>query len=126
MQTPQTNQTIKQFTPKTKFLIFVKTGLLQYNTTNKGSRPEIQDDPGERGRGRRESTIFNTTNKGLCSVERRSSDEIFSAERRDRRKNETVGVKRKNDSESWIKGQCLSTQVIKTPGKRMEGNGRPG
>src|SRR4051812_43097111 len=49
MQTPQTNQTIKQFTAKIKFLIFVKTGLLQYNTTNKGSRPEIQNDPGERG-----------------------------------------------------------------------------
>src|ERR1041385_287783 len=49
MQTPQPNQTIKQFTPKTSFLIFVKTGLLQYNTTNKGSRPEILDDPGERG-----------------------------------------------------------------------------
>src|ERR1041385_7110285 len=68
MQTPQTNQTIKQFTPKTKILIFVKSGLLQYNTTNKGSRPEIQDDPGERGGEKRESTIFNTTNKGLCSM----------------------------------------------------------
>src|ERR1041385_5315277 len=64
MQTSQTNQTIKQFTPKTKFLIFVKSGLLQYNTTNKGSRPEILDDPGER----KESTIFNTTNTGLCSM----------------------------------------------------------
>ena len=30
MQTPQTNQTIRQFTLKTKFLIFVKTGLLQW------------------------------------------------------------------------------------------------
>src|ERR1041385_5424391 len=28
MQTPQTNQTIKQFTPKTNFLIFLKSGLL--------------------------------------------------------------------------------------------------
>src|ERR1041385_7108622 len=28
MQTPQTKQTIKQFTPKTKILIFVKSGLL--------------------------------------------------------------------------------------------------
>src|SRR3954468_1979973 len=68
MQTLQENQTIKQFTPKTKILIFVKSGLLQYNTTNKGSRPEIQDDPGERGEEKRESTIFNTTNKGLCSM----------------------------------------------------------
>src|SRR3954469_7990423 len=67
MQTPQTNQTIKQFTPKTKFLIFAQSGLLQYNTTNKGSRPEIHDDPGERGE-RKESTIFNTTNKGLYSM----------------------------------------------------------
>src|SRR3954469_7604271 len=38
------NSRRKQF-----FLFFLKTGLLQYNTTNKGSRPEIQDDPGERG-----------------------------------------------------------------------------
>src|ERR1041385_2129337 len=68
MQTPQTNQTIKQFTPKTNFLFFVKSGLLQYNTTNKGSRPEIQDDPGERGEEKRGSTLFNTTNKGLCSM----------------------------------------------------------
>src|SRR3954467_13923058 len=30
MQTPQTNQTIKQFTPKTNFLIFAKTGLLHF------------------------------------------------------------------------------------------------
>src|ERR1041385_8428645 len=69
MQTPQTNQTIKQFTLKTNFLIFVKTGLLQYNTTNNGSCPEIQDDPGEREGGeKRETTIFSTTNKGLCSM----------------------------------------------------------
>src|SRR3954465_1285068 len=68
MQTPQTNQTINQFTPKTKFLIFVNSGLLQYNTTNKGSRPEILDDPGERRGDKRKSTIFNTTNKGLCSM----------------------------------------------------------
>src|SRR3954465_8752462 len=59
MQTPQTNQTIKQLTPKTKFLIFFKYGLLQYNTTNKGSRPEIQDDPGERGE-RKESRQSST------------------------------------------------------------------
>src|SRR3954471_19036456 len=68
MQTPRTNKTIKQFTPKRIFLIFVKSGLLQYNTTNKGSRPEILDDPGERGEEKRESKIFNTTNKGLCSM----------------------------------------------------------
>src|ERR1041385_8360878 len=67
MQTPQTNETIIQFTPKTKIFIFVKTGLLQYNTTNKGFRPEIQGDSRERGE-RKESTIFNTTNKGLCSM----------------------------------------------------------
>src|SRR4051794_33764934 len=68
MQTPQTKQAINQFTPETKIFIFVKSGLLQYNTTNKRSRPEIQDDPGERRGEKRESTIFNTTNKGLCSM----------------------------------------------------------
>src|SRR3954470_10990939 len=60
MQTPQTNQTIKQFIPKTIFLIFVKSRLLQYNTTKKGSRLEIQDDPGERGRGKEESRRSST------------------------------------------------------------------
>src|ERR1041385_2613615 len=68
MQTLKTNKTIKQYTQKTNFLMFVKTGRLQYNTTNKGSRPEILDDPGERGEEKRGSTIFNTTNKGLCSM----------------------------------------------------------
>src|ERR1041385_5102659 len=68
MQTPQTNQTIKQFTPKTNFLIFAKTGLLQYNTTNKGSRPEIQDDPGERGerKERRRSSTPPTRDSAAC------------------------------------------------------------
>src|SRR4051812_31896762 len=39
-------------------------GLLQLATTNKGSHPEIQDDPGGRGEGggKREATAFNTTN----------------------------------------------------------------
>src|SRR3954470_19466900 len=116
MQTPQTNQTIKQFTPKIKFLFFVKSGLLQYNTTNKGSHPEIQDDPGERGRGKKRVDDLQHHQQGtLLHVERRSSIEIFSAGRRHRRKNEIVGVQGKNDSESWIKGQCFSTQVVKTP-----------
>src|SRR3954465_10948443 len=90
MQTPQTNQTINQFTPKTKFLIFVNSGLLQYNTTNKGSRPEILNDPGERRGEKRETTIFNTTNKGLCSrshVELRRETfhrETTSSEKRNR------------------------------------------
>src|SRR4051812_4502642 len=99
MQTPQTNQTIKQFTPKTIFLIFVKSGLLQYNTTNKGSRPEILEYPGEMREEKRKTTIFNTTNKGLCSM---SNEEL----RRDtfRREttsleNKTVTGKRKSDSE---------------------------
>ena len=47
---------VQSFTPmgKTKnanFSGIVSFGLLQYNTTNKGSRPEIQTSPGGRGRG---------------------------------------------------------------------------
>src|SRR3954463_5314874 len=34
MQTPQTNQAIKQFLQKTKFLIFVKSGLLHSSKSN--------------------------------------------------------------------------------------------
>src|SRR4051812_5740683 len=98
MQTPQTKQTIKQFTPKTKNFNFVKSGPLQYNTTNKVSRPEIQDDPGERGERKesRQSSTPPTRDSAPCR--RRTSVEIISAERRHRRKYETVGVKRKNDS----------------------------
>src|SRR3954469_6813608 len=99
MQTPQTNQTIKEFTPKKKILIFVKSGLLQYNTTNKGSGPEILDDPGERGEEKRESTIFNTTNKGPCSM---SNKDLSS--RNFPQRDSNVGernhreIKRKNNS----------------------------
>src|SRR3954463_11737235 len=68
MQTPQTDQSIKQITSKTKILIFVKTGLLQYNTTNKGSRPEIQNDPGERGRGKKRADNLQHHQQGICSM----------------------------------------------------------
>src|SRR4051794_33649382 len=35
MQTPQTNQTVKQFTLKTKILIFVKIGLLHPSSSSR-------------------------------------------------------------------------------------------
>src|SRR3954469_9690251 len=74
-KTLQTNQAIKQITPKTIFLIFLKTGLLQYNTTNKGSRPEIQNDPGEGGREEsRRSSTPPTRDSAPC--QHRSSIEI--------------------------------------------------
>src|SRR4051812_15976883 len=41
------------------------SGLLQLATTNRGSRPEIQDDPGGV---KRKRMIFNTTNKELYSI----------------------------------------------------------
>src|ERR1041385_3837691 len=121
MQTSQTNQTIKQFTPKTKNLIFVKSGLLQYNTTNKGSRPEIQDDPGER----RETTIFNTTNKGLCSMS-------TSSFRRDKFPQRDGNVGKRNHQcqeeerrlKAKIKGSIL-TPIARIPDKRTEVNRRP-
>src|SRR3954463_13194273 len=59
------------------FFIFVKTGLLQYNTTNKGSRPEIQDDPEERGRGKEESRRSSTPpTRDSAPCRRRTSVEI--------------------------------------------------
>src|ERR1041385_8591553 len=73
--------------------------LLQYNTTNKGSRHEILDDQGERRGEKRESTIFNTTNKGLCSM---SNDDLQSRTFPQRdgnvgKRNHQV-VKRKNEN----------------------------
>src|ERR1041385_762879 len=58
------NQTIHA---ENKIFNFCENWAVTDNTTNKGSRPEIQDDPwrgGEKG----ESTIFNTTNNELCSM----------------------------------------------------------
>src|ERR1041385_5419948 len=126
MQTPQTNQTIKQFTPKTNFLFFVKSGLLQYNTTNKGSRPEIQDDPGERREEKRESTIFNTTNKGLCSMSTSNfGRDKISAERRQRRKTKPSGdQEEERQLKATIKGSTL-TEIVRILGKRTEVNRRP-
>src|SRR3954466_11922395 len=105
MQTPQTNQTIKQFTPKTIFLTFLKTGLLQYNTTNKGPRPEIQDDPGERGRGKEESRRSSTPptrDSAPCRTSKLRRD-TFCRETVTSEQNHQV-FKRKNDNESWTKG----------------------
>ena len=42
MQTPLTNQTIKQFTPKTKILIFVKSGLLHNESAIKIAHNPVQ------------------------------------------------------------------------------------
>src|SRR4051812_47467260 len=90
MQTQQTKYAIKQFTPKTKILFFLKSRLLQYNTINKGSRPEIQDDPGERGRGkeRQRSSTPPTRDSAPCrttnSVEKTFRREMATS------KNETI------------------------------------
>src|SRR4051812_44063949 len=103
MQTPQTNQTIKQFTPKNKNFNFCKI----WDDTIQHHQQEISSrDPGRsggEGKGKRDLTIFNTTNKGLCSM---PNDELpsrkLSTERRHRRKNETVSDKRRNDRENQI------------------------
>src|SRR4051812_43377970 len=61
---------IAQQRNKRKFKLGWISGLLQLTTTNRGSRPEIQDDPGgEGGEGEaRDDEELNTTNKELCSV----------------------------------------------------------
>ena len=126
MQTSQTNQTIKQFAPKTIFLIFVKTGLLQYNTTNKGSRPEIQDDPGEmRGR-KRETTIFNTTNKGPYSMSTSSfcRDKFFRREVATSEERNHQVSRGGTTVNATIKGSIL-TQIVRTLDKRTKVNKRP-
>src|SRR3954469_12536546 len=101
MQTPQTNQTMKQFIPKTIFFNFCEIWAVTIQHHQQGISSRDPGRSGGEGKGeRREPTIFNTTNKGLCSMSTSNSVEILSAERRHRRKNETVSVKRKNDNES--------------------------
>src|ERR1041385_1985501 len=95
MQTPQTNQTNKQITSKAKYLIFVKSGLLQYNTTNKGSRPEILDDPGERrGEKKRVDDLQHHRQGTLLHVERRTRVEINFRRETATSENETIGRSR--------------------------------
>src|ERR1041385_1741594 len=114
MQTPQTNQTIKQFTPKTKILIFMKTGLLQYNTTNKGSRPEIQDDPGERGRGKEESRQSSTPpTRGSAPCRTRTFRRETFCRETVRSKNETTSVKRKNDNSKRRSREAFSLELLR-------------
>src|SRR3954468_15747457 len=51
--------------------------MLKYNTTNKGSRPEIQDDPGARGRGKEKSRRSSTPpTRDSAPCRRRTSVEI--------------------------------------------------
>src|SRR3954469_14148827 len=53
---------------KQKFKLGWISGLLQLATTNRGSRLEIQDDPGGRGGEARDDEECNTTNKELDSM----------------------------------------------------------
>src|SRR3954466_5311252 len=68
MQTPQTNQTIKQITPKTNFFNFSKNWAVTIQHHRQGISSRDPGRYGGEGRDKRESTIFNTTNKGLCSM----------------------------------------------------------
>src|ERR1041385_8220178 len=100
MQTPQTTRTIKQFTPKTKILIFgeIWAVTIQHRQQGISSRNPGRSEGEGKGE-RRESMIFNTTNMGLCSM---SNDELLSRNflQRDgnvRKQNHQV-VKRKNNN----------------------------
>src|ERR1041385_6586923 len=122
MQTPQTNQTIKQFTPKIKILIFVKSGLLQYNTTNKGSRPEILDDPGERGKRKERRRSSTPPTKDSAPCRRRTSIEInFSRETTSLEKRNRQCQEEERHFKATIKGSTL-TQIMRILGKRNEFN----
>src|SRR4051812_23841451 len=69
---------IAQQRKKRKFKLGWISGLLQLATTNRGSRPEIQDDPGGRGeRGKRETTMNSSSpTKNSTPCRRRTSAEI--------------------------------------------------
>src|SRR3954467_10272450 len=64
------------------------SGLLQLATTNRGSRLEIQDDPGgeEGGREARDDEELNTTNKGHDFMSTTNFRRETSAERRQRQR----------------------------------------
>src|SRR3954466_3220417 len=87
---------IAQQRKKRKFKLGWISGLLQLATTNRGSRPEIQDDPGGKGeRGKRETTKNSTPptrNSTPCrhrtSVEKTFRREMVTSE------NEAISVKR--------------------------------
>src|SRR4051812_11272471 len=74
------------------------SGLLQLATTNRGSRPEIQDCPG--GRGEKQETTKNSTppTRTRLHVDDELLSRQFSAERWRRRRTKPSEIKRRNDN----------------------------
>src|SRR4051812_30534109 len=94
---------IAQQRNKRKFKLRWISGLLQLTTTNRGSRPEIQDDPGggEGGEGEArddENSTPPTRNSTPCR--RRTSVEIKFRREMVTSENEAINVKRENDGEN--------------------------
>ena len=84
--------------------------MLQLATTSRGSRPEIQDDPGG-GEGREErDDDLNTTNKGIDSMSNEEPpSRKLSAERRHRQKTKPSGDQEEElQFKATIKGSTLT------------------
>src|SRR4051812_15496724 len=97
---------IAQQRNKRKFKLGWISGLLQLATTNRGSRPEIQDGPGGKGEREKRETTKNSTppTKNSTPCRRRTSVEInFRRETRSS-ESENVSVKRRKETDNLIKG----------------------
>src|ERR1041385_2693326 len=123
MQTPQTNQTIKQFTPKIKFLIFAKTGLLQATPPTRDLVPRswtIRRRGGERKQSRRSST---PPTRDSAPCRRRASVKINFRREMATSENENIG--RSTGRTTMITGSKDSVFDASrgNTGKMMDGNG---
>src|ERR1041385_6322907 len=103
----------------------MKTGLLQYNATNKGSRPEIQDDPGERGKRKETRRSSTPPTRDSAPCRRRASVEINFRRETATSENETIERSRgRTIVQATIKRSIL-TEIVRILGKRTEVNRRP-
>ena len=111
------------------YMEFVSFGLLQLATTNRGSRPEIQDDPGGRGegRGRRSKRWRSRHHQQRISIpcRQRTSVDIFSAERWRRRRTKPSGDQEDERQLKTTIKRSILTQIMRILGKRTEVNGWP-
>src|SRR3954468_5572402 len=93
---------IAQQRNKRKFKLGWISGLLQLATTNRGSRPEIQDDPGGKGgEGEaRDDDELNTTNKELDSMSTSNFCRDKFPQRDEIVGKRTVSVKRRKENDN--------------------------
>ena len=122
-QTLQTTQAISTTMQLTKFFNSGGiSGLLQLATTNRGSRPEIQDDPGGKGRGgeARDNDLQHHQQGILLHAERRTSVEKIPQRDNDVERRGHRDIQRRNDNSNRRSREAFSLKVARTPGKRFE------